>query len=96
CDGVTAQWLETEVRAITKAKAALIAAVEDGGDSVRVTCRSDRLQVAASAQRGSGSVGQAAEMDRRALMHDVATLRDILAKTQPEEAKRLTDGLVFA
>ncbi|CAM9988381.1 unnamed protein product, partial [Ectocarpus sp. 12 AP-2014] len=95
CDGVTAQWLESEVRAITKAKAALVAAIEDGGDSVRVACRSDRLQVAASAQRGSGSVGQAAEMDRRALMQDVATLRDILAKTQPEEARRLTDGLVF-
>ncbi|CAM9339606.1 unnamed protein product, partial [Ectocarpus sp. 6 AP-2014] len=95
CDGATAQWLESEVRAITKAKAALITAVEDGGDSVRVTCRSDRLQLAASGQRGSGSVGQAAEMDRRALMQDVTTLRDILAKTQPEEARRLTNGLAF-
>lgn len=56
--------------------------------------RSDRLVTSASAQRGSGSVGQAAEMDRRALTQDVLTLRDILAQSQPSEALKLTEGLI--
>ncbi|CAM9739610.1 unnamed protein product [Pylaiella littoralis] len=94
CDGLTAQWLESEVRAITKAKAALVSALEEGGDRVRVTCRSDRLEASASAQRGSGSVGQAARMDRRALMQDVTSLRDLLERTKPDEAMRLTEGLI--
>eukprot|EP00752_Nemacystus_decipiens_P005798 g5244.t2 len=93
CDGLTAQWLESEVRAITKAKVALISALEQGKDTVRVTCRSDRLELSASAQRGSGSVGLAAEMDRRGLMQDVLVLRDKLAQTQPDEAMRLTKDL---
>eukprot|EP00903_Cladosiphon_okamuranus_P021057 g19344.t1 len=95
CDGLTAQWLESESRAITKAKAALISALERGRDNVRVTCRSDRLERSASAQRGSGSVGQGAEMDRRALMQDVVALRDALAQTQPDEAMRLTKDLAI-
>lgn len=39
CDGVTAQWLESEVQAIKKAKAAMKSALEKGGDNLRVTCR---------------------------------------------------------
>lgn len=54
---------------------------------------SDRLELSASAQRGSGSVGHAAEMDRRALMQDVLILRDKLAQTQPDEAMRITKDL---
>lgn len=83
------------MRAITKAKAALISALEGRGTSVRVRCRSDRLEACASSQRGSGSVGQAAEMDRRALMQDVNALRLTLAETHRDEAQRLTKGLDF-
>lgn len=54
---------------------------------------SDRLEQSAAAKRGSGSVGHAAEMDRRALMQDVLVLRDTLAQTHPEEAMRLTKDL---
>ncbi|CAM9149679.1 unnamed protein product [Scytosiphon promiscuus] len=95
CDGLTAQWLESEVRAIVKAKAALVSALEES-DRVRVTCRSDRLETSASAQRGSGSVGQAAEMDRRALMNDVLLLRDALSQTRPHEALRISERLLHA
>lgn len=55
CDGLTAQWLESEVRAITKAKAALVSALEEGGDRVRVTCRrwacAERRQINVSEEK---------------------------------------------
>lgn len=64
------------------------------GVSMSICAHSDRLEASASAQRGSGSVGQAARMDRRALMQDIDTLRDLLAQTKPKEATTLTEGLL--
>lgn len=62
-------------------------------DTFRLHVISDRLEASASAQRGGGSVGSYASIDRRSLMQDVVVLRDTLAETKPDEARRLAEGL---
>lgn len=56
---------------------------------------SDRLEALASAHRGGDSIGHAASIDRKPLMEDVIRLRDILAQTQPGEARRIFQAVVW-
>ena len=61
---------------------------------VMIPYGSDRLEASASAMRGGASVGSAASIDKRCLMQDVIVLRDTLAETQPDEARRLSEGFL--
>lgn len=55
---------------------------------------SDRLKLVASGQRGGGlASGHVAAVDRRRILQDIWTLRDILTEINPHEARRLTRGI---